>query len=128
MTVSISKSDYSICVAPTDAGWVASVPELGVQEIASTPYDAMSAAIAAELEVRKKLAADGVGLPPTADRLDPLPGVTRFVRRHFPFVAKVAVGYTLVLGLTAAALIVVFPSARARAEQYVGSNAAAADA
>ena len=67
-------------------------------------------------------------LPPSADRLNPFPGITRSASRYFPFVAKIAIGYVLVVCMTAVLLLVLYPSARLRAEQYLASNRVAADA
>lgn len=122
MADSILRSEYSVLVTRKGSECVASIPELCIAEKGTTPQEALSAALRVETKVRETIEGRGMPLPPAGDRINPFPGVTQLVRRHFPFLAKIAVGYVLVLCLTAVLLALVVPSVRSRAEHYLTSK------
>lgn len=95
------RQEYSCSVTRRGDEWVASIPELCVLETRSTPEEALAAALRSEAQVRSTMDRDGIPLPPSAAAEDPLPQLTGFFRAHRSFVAKLVVGYVLVLGMTA---------------------------
>lgn len=113
------KPEYSILLTRKGSECVASIPELCMAEKGATPQEALSAALRSEAKILKVMEERGMPVPPAGDRIGPFPGVARVARRHFPFLAKIEVGYVLVLCLTAVLLALVFPSVRSRAEQYL---------
>jgi hypothetical protein len=127
MADNILRSEYSILLTRKGSECVASIPELCIAEKGTTPQEALSAALRVETEIRETIEGKGMPLPPASDRIDPFPGVTRLARRHFPFLAKIAIGYVLVVCMTAVSLALVFPSVRSRAEPYLTSKDLATD-
>lgn len=119
------KCHYVIQITRNCDEFIASIPELCIAENGATPQEALSAALQAEERARKSLGEKKISLPPNAALLDPFPKVTRWIARKIPFFAKVVVGYVLVLCLTAALFIIVFPTLRAKVENYVVSGNAA---
>lgn len=127
MTDNVLRSEHAIQLIRKGGECIASIPDLCISEKGATPQEALSAALEAEVEVLKAIEAQGVHSPLPVSRIDPLPRVTRFVQKHFPFVAKIAAGYILVVLMTAVLLGLVIPSIRLRAQQYVTSHDIAAD-
>lgn len=101
MKADTSRQEYSCLVTRRAGEWVASIPELCVLETRSTAEEALSAALRSEAEVRSAMEREGIPSPPSADAEPPLARLTEFFRRHRSFVARLAVGYVLVLGITA---------------------------
>lgn len=127
MADNILRPEYSILLTRKGSACIASIPELCIVGKGATPQEALSAALLGEAEVLKTMREQGVPVPPPGDRIDPFPGIARLAGRHFPFLAKIAVGYVLVLCLTAVLLALVVPSVRARAEQYLAGKDVATD-
>lgn len=121
-------SEYTIRVTRNGGECVAGISELCIAEKGVTPQEAVLAVLRAEKNALETLERDGIPLPPFADHLDPFPRVTLRIVKCFPFIAKVVVGYVLAAGVTAALLAVIFPSVRTKAENYILSENAAADA
>lgn len=122
----MEEPEYTIHLTRTGGGSVASIAELGLVINASTPDAALAGILNAEREAREAMVARGLAPPPVIGGIDPFPGVSGFLRRHSPFLAKVAAGYVFVLFLTGLLLALIAPLARARAVRYYSSGNAAA--
>ena len=127
MTDNVLRSEHAIQLIRKGGECIASIPDLCISEKGATPQEALLAALEAEAVVREAIETQGIHLPLPGNRIDPLPQVTRFAQRHFPFIAKIAAGYVLVVCMTAILLALVIPSIRLRAQQYVTSHDIAAD-
>ncbi len=128
MTDEILRSGYTIQVTRKGNECVASIPELCIAGKGTTPLEALSVALQIEQATLKTIEDRGTHLPPAGGLIDPFPRVTRSVRRYFAFIAKIAVGYILVVCITAVLAAIAFPSVRSQAEQYLFSKDAATDA
>jgi len=88
-------------------------------EKGATPQEALLRALQAEENVLLTYEKQKISLPPPAHRFDPLPKVTRWITKYFPFFAKVFVGYLFVVCLTSMLLLIAFPSVQSRVETYI---------
>lgn len=127
MMNNIGRSAYTIHVTCERGECLASIPELCIAEKGATPQDALSAALRVEMKIRETIQDRGEELPPQGDLIVPFPRFTRWVGNHIVFFRQVVIGYVLVACITAALLIVFFPSARSLAEQNLKSKDFATD-
>lgn len=131
MSHNLSRSNYKVQVLRVGDGCEASIAELCIAERRNTPLEALAAALKVEEEAIQTLERQGMSRPPLADETDPFPKVSQLLAKHFTFLAKIAIGYLLVICLTALGLAIVYPTVsstlRMRVSEYVGSQDAAVD-
>lgn len=119
--------EYEIRVVRKASECVAGIAELGVFGKGKTSEEALLAVLRAEKTAKEALQASGIPLPPAACSLDPLPKLTRWISKHISFFAKLIIGYMFVICITVVAFLVILPSMRSKAENYILNGNAAVD-
>lgn len=122
-----ARPEYSILLTRDGGACVASIPELCIAEKRPTPQEALAAVLQAELEARKNLDGGSVQLPPSANRIDPFPAVTRSAQKYLAFFKQVLIGYVMVACITVAVFVLVFPAVRSHVSQQLKNRDLAAD-
>ena len=116
-------SNYTIHLSRREGRCIASIPELCITGEASNPEQALANVILAESEALEKLATSGLPLPPSVDRIDPLPKVRELLMKTTCFFGKVAAAFIIFLVLTAAVAAIIYPTFNDRARAYILSPA-----
>lgn len=116
-------SNYTIHLSRQEGRCIASIPELCITGEASNPEQALANVMLAESEVLEKLLAYGLPLPPSVDRINPLPKVHELLMKAAWFFGKVAAAFIIFLSLSAAVAVMIYPTFDERARTYILSPA-----
>lgn len=116
-------SNYIIHLSRREERCIASIPELCITGEAANPEQALANVILAESEVLEKLLSSGLPLPPSVDRIHPLPKVHELLMKAARFAGKVAAAFVIVMVLSAAVAAMIYPIFHERARTYILSPA-----
>lgn len=112
-------SNYSIHLSRLEGHCIASIPELCITGEASNPEQALANVLLAESEVIEKLITLGLPLPPSIDRIHPLPKVRELLTKAAWFFGKVAAAFVIFLALSAVVAAMIYPTFDERARAYI---------
>ena len=116
-------SNYTIHLSRREGRCIASIPELCITGEASNPEQALANVMLAESEVIEKLIASGLPLPPSVDRIGPLPKVRELLMKATCFFGKVVAAFIIFLVLSVAVAAMIYPTFNERARAYILSPA-----
>jgi len=116
-------SNYIIHLSRQEGRCIASIPELCITGEASNPEHALANVLLAESEVLEKLISSGLPLPPSVDRIHPLPKVRELLMKAVWFFGKVTAAFVIFLALSAAVAVMIYPTFDERAKTYILSPA-----
>ena len=116
-------TNYTIRLSRRGGRCIASIPELCIAGEASNPEQALANVILEESEALEKLRSSGLPLPPSVDRIHPLPKVRKLLMKATCFVGKVAAAVVIFLALSAAVAAMIYPTFNERARTYLFSPA-----
>jgi hypothetical protein len=116
-------TNYTIHLSRQKGRCIASIPELCITGEASNPEQALANVTGAESEVIEKLISSGLPLPPSVDRIYPLPKVRESLIKAAWFFGKTAAAVVIFLILSSAVAAMIYPTFDERARAYILSPA-----